>query len=92
MAVVRWAAAAPIQPLSWELPYATGVALKNKNKNLNVRSETIKLQEKNVHFLTLVLTMIFFFLPSMSHRSSPARDETHARAVTPATAVATPNP
>ena len=28
----RLAAAAPIQPLAWELPYATGVALKSKNK------------------------------------------------------------
>ena len=30
----RLAAAAPIQPLAWELPYATGVALK-KAKKLN---------------------------------------------------------
>ena len=29
----RWAAvAAPIQPLAWELPYATGMALKKKKK------------------------------------------------------------
>ena len=27
----RWAATAPIQPLAWELPYATGVALKRQN-------------------------------------------------------------
>ena len=27
------AATAPIQPLAWEIPYAAGVALKNKNKN-----------------------------------------------------------
>ena len=26
----RLAATAPIQPLAWELPYATGVALKSK--------------------------------------------------------------
>ena len=28
----RQAAVAPIRPLAWELPYATGAALKNKNK------------------------------------------------------------
>jgi len=28
----RWAAAAPIPPLAWELPYAQGVALKRKKK------------------------------------------------------------
>ena len=28
----RLAAAAPIQPLTWELPYAAGVALKSKNR------------------------------------------------------------
>jgi len=26
------AAVAPIRPLAWELPYATGAALKEKNK------------------------------------------------------------
>ena len=26
---------APIQPLAWESPYATGVALKRQNKNKN---------------------------------------------------------
>ena len=29
----RPASVALIQPLAWELPYATGVALKRKNKN-----------------------------------------------------------
>ena len=28
----RPAAPAPVQPLAWELPYATGVALKRKRK------------------------------------------------------------
>ena len=28
----RLAAVAPIQPLAWELPYATGLALKGKKK------------------------------------------------------------
>ena len=30
----RLATAAPIQPLAWELPYAAGVVLKRKKKNL----------------------------------------------------------
>ena len=30
------AAAAPIQPLAWELPYATGVALKKKKKKESI--------------------------------------------------------
>ena len=30
--ICRPAAIAPIGPLAWELPYATGVALKIKNK------------------------------------------------------------
>ena len=30
----RPAAAAPVQPLAWELPYATGAALKKKKKGL----------------------------------------------------------
>ena len=30
----RLAAAAPIQPLAWELPYAAGAALKKKNKKI----------------------------------------------------------
>ena len=29
----RLAAAAPIRPLAWELPYAMGVALKSKKQN-----------------------------------------------------------
>ena len=37
----RSAAAALIQPLSWELPYATGAAL--KKENLKVKEKTIKL-------------------------------------------------
>ena len=35
----RLAAAVPIQPLAWELPYATGVALKEKK----CREETLVL-------------------------------------------------
>ena len=28
----RWAAAAPIRPLAWELPCVTGAAMKSKNQ------------------------------------------------------------
>ena len=31
----RLAAVVPIQPLTWELPYAMSAALKNKNKQTN---------------------------------------------------------
>ena len=39
----RPAAVAPIGTLAWELPYATGVALKSKNK------QTKKQKQKNTH-------------------------------------------
>ena len=40
----RPAAAAPIQPLAWELPYAAGVALKRKEKKeLNNQSTELYL-------------------------------------------------
>ena len=38
----RVAAAAPIRPLAWELPYAAGVALKKKKKNLTMWHDVIK--------------------------------------------------
>ena len=37
----RLAAVAPIQPVAWELPYATDVALKNK-KQTNKKKQTKK--------------------------------------------------
>ena len=41
---LRWlwcqpTAAAPIQPLAWELPYATNVALKRKKKNFKTNKQ-----------------------------------------------------
>ena len=36
----RPAAAAPILPLAWELPYAVGGAPKSKNKNKNKKQKT----------------------------------------------------
>ena len=38
----RLAAAAPIQSLVWELPYATGVALKNENKGERRRTKLFR--------------------------------------------------
>ena len=37
----RWAAAAPIPPLAWELPYAQGVALKRKRKRKEKKRKDI---------------------------------------------------
>ena len=37
----RPAAAAPIQPLAWELPYAAGVAIKGKKKKIPLRKQII---------------------------------------------------
>jgi len=38
VAVHRLAAAAPIPPLTWEPPYATGVALKSNNKKKKIKT------------------------------------------------------
>ena len=44
----RPAAVAPIQPLAWELPYASGVALKSKtNKIVTQYQKEIKICWKN---------------------------------------------
>ena len=37
----RLAAATPIQPLAWELSYATGAALKNKQTNKQKKVKTL---------------------------------------------------
>ena len=44
----RLAASAPIQPLAWELPYATGAAIKKKEKiemKIQKRGEKTKLRK-----------------------------------------------
>ena len=43
----RPAAVAPIWPLAWELPYATGVALKSKKKGKEGRKEGKKMKFLN---------------------------------------------
>ena len=35
----RTAAAAPVRPLAWEIPYAMGVALKRKREKVNIHLE-----------------------------------------------------
>ena len=47
IAVVQAAATAMIQPLEWELPYATGEALKKQIKKLN------KITSSSIFFLTV---------------------------------------
>ena len=55
------AAVAPIQPLAWELTYATGVALKSKKKKKNQQKPT-----KN--FLCLICKKhLFFFFPKFGN-------------------------
>ena len=49
----RLAAVAPIQPLAWELPYATGEALKSKKKK--------NFLKKVEHFMCALLLHIIFF-------------------------------
>ena len=43
----RSEAAAPIQPLAWELPYAIGVALKKKNGVVLAQKQTYGLMTQN---------------------------------------------
>ena len=42
----RLAAVAPIRPLAWELPYATGTALKKKKKKERERERERKTDKK----------------------------------------------
>ena len=62
----RPAAAAPVQPLAWELPCATGVALKKKKKKKKDESNLrfrVRWKSKNV-------IVIFSFLPTREYFSS----------------------
>ena len=47
----RPAATTPIQPLSWELPYATGVALKDKKKKKKKKPKLVSEQDGINSFL-----------------------------------------
>ena len=45
----RLAAVAPIQPLTWELPYASGAALERKKLFLIFKKENDKRYEETFH-------------------------------------------
>ena len=48
----RSAATAPIQPLAWELLYATGVALKSKNKTNKTKPRRLEIGFRNLRHLS----------------------------------------
>ena len=48
-------AAAPIQPLTWEVPYAVGTALKRQNKS-KIRPDTWII---NIHIKTFLIILFF---------------------------------
>ena len=48
----RPAAVAPIHPLAWELPYATGVALKRKTKHQLVSMSIASSHPERISYLT----------------------------------------
>ena len=57
----RLAAAAPVRPLAWELPYATGAALKRQKKKIDYYSAKVILRNHNsmegmVHYIRVVMT------------------------------------
>ena len=54
----RPAATVPIQPLAWELPYATGVALKRKKKLLP-HWAYVKMKQKSLPHLHLSISVAF---------------------------------
>ena len=70
----RLAVVAPIRPLAWELPHASGVALKskiNKYKSLYFKEFILV---KVCGFLFVCLFVLFFFRATpMAYRSSQAR-------------------
>ena len=58
MTVLLWlwrrpAAAVPVQPLAWELPYAAGAALKRKKKKKELSSSDIPREMTYDDFLSL---------------------------------------
>ena len=59
----RLAAATLIAPLAWELPYATGLSLKRKNKQTNKNSkqlEYLNIKHDAIKFLEENISKIFF--------------------------------
>ena len=60
----RSAAIAPIQPLAWELPYASGLALKTKQNKTKIKTRI------TYHCVTLVAQQRFRRDPSTKMSSS----------------------
>ena len=85
----RPAAAAPIQPLAWEFPNATGMVLKRPKKKkkftlslylLRRLKEANTIKKGNISYSHDTLTV--FLATSTACISSGARDRTHTTAVT----------
>ena len=57
----RLAAVALIQPLAWELPYATGVALKKQKTKTTTTTKKNKRHQPDMIFNTPGLGYFFFF-------------------------------
>ena len=58
----RLACVAPIQPLAWEPPYTSGVALKRKNKNLQTCAHDVFVYSV---FVTMSVNMYFCLSSSL---------------------------
>ena len=64
----RLAAAAPIQPLAWELPYATSVALqRQKKKNQKIKSPRCSVRENSSSFQSLRKDTGFWWHTALSN-------------------------
>ena len=78
----RLAAAAPIQPLAWELIHATGEALKSKNKKQKTKNQTkhvISKSNKNIVSLsgsTEASKLLLNSIKGKSHIAVFARNST----------------
>ena len=60
-----WAAVAPIRPLAWELPYATGAALKSKKKKQ--KQKTKKNLKLNGNIMITNLRLVLKLWSSTQH-------------------------
>ena len=74
---LRPAAAAPFQPLAWELSYAAGMAFKKKKKD-----KKIKINLSFWNNFTFTKLFVLVFATPLACGSSQARDRTRTTAVT----------
>ena len=65
----RPAAAVPIQPLAWELPHASSVAIKRKKKKKKKKKKDVKKWKDILFYYKRNLFFCFFFC----ERSAPCR-------------------